>query len=342
MAQAKQPPKGSKAMRLAHLFRTLERLQRVPSPWGVSYHILRRHVHVLAISCPTQSGGERLAPIPVFEEAHLRAVCDVLGDTHLGLTNTEIDRLLAECGIEVTRPKEDRYVVVLGANKRDRLFGILERRQRQDRCGNHVAAFIKAAMAPVRYTANPQLYEDRRARLNTALAFAGYQLGANGELHVITPSTTLTEAQERADRLRGELRRRGVHPGVLEFCREELLVEDYFHATLEATKSVAEKMRKRTGLTLDGNGLVEEACGFEKRRPPLLAFNTLSTPQEESEHRGLASLVKGLFSAFRNPTAHAPRIHWPISEQDALDVLTLVSLIHRRLDNALVYPIREP
>ena len=33
--------------------------------------------------------------------------------------------------------------------------------------------------------------------------------------------------------------------------------------------------------------------------------------------------------------AHAPKIHWPINEQDALDILTLASLLHRRLDSAV-------
>jgi len=41
-----------------------------------------------------------------------------------------------------------------------------------------------------------------------------------------------------------------------------------------------------------------------------------------------------LFGTFRNTTAHAPKIKWSIEDQDALDILSMVSLIHRRLDNA--------
>ncbi|WP_232254221.1 TIGR02391 family protein [Achromobacter xylosoxidans] len=43
-------------------------------------------------------------------------------------------------------------------------------------------------------------------------------------------------------------------------------------------------------------------------------------------------MLIGLFGAVRNPLAHAPKTNWPMSEQDALDILTLVSLIHRKLD----------
>jgi hypothetical protein len=42
----------------------------------------------------------------------------------------------------------------------------------------------------------------------------------------------------------------------------------------------------------------------------------------------------GLFGDVRNPLAHAPKMTWPMFEQDALDILRLVSLIHRKLDRA--------
>jgi uncharacterized protein (TIGR02391 family) len=50
------------------------------------------------------------------------------------------------------------------------------------------------------------------------------------------------------------------------------------------------------------------------------------------------NLMKGMFGAFRNVTAHAPRISWEITEQDALDLLTIASLLHRRLDAAIRTP----
>jgi len=67
----------------------------------------------------------------------------------------------------------------------------------------------------------------------------------------------------------------------------------------------------------------------------MLAFNSLQTKTEQSEHKGLMNLVKGLFGTFRNTTAHAPKIKWVIREQDALDMLSLASLLHRRLDEAV-------
>lgn len=71
---------------------------------------------------------------------------------------------------------------------------------------------------------------------------------------------------------------------------------------------------------------VNEDIGIEK---PILALNPLLTKSEKSDQKGFTSVLVGLFGAFRNPLAHAPR---PMIEQDALDTLSQVSRVHRRLD----------
>lgn len=40
-----------------------------------------------------------MAAIPSLDETHLRAVCEVLGDTYSGLSGSEIGRYLRECNI---------------------------------------------------------------------------------------------------------------------------------------------------------------------------------------------------------------------------------------------------
>ena len=116
---------------------------------------------------------------------------------------------------------------------------------------------------------------------------------------------------------------------MLNYCRAELLDENYFHAVFEATKGVAERIRTLSGLTGDGADLVNKAFAGQQ---PVLLLGPLTTESGKSEQKGFANLLVGLFGAVRNPLAHAPKTNWPMSEQDALDILTLVSLIHRKLD----------
>lgn len=160
-------------------------------------------------------------------------------------------------------------------------------------------------MNPVRFLRRKEEYEDHRSNLNVVLAFSGLFIGEDGRMRPVTAARTIDEAEQRASRLRKALARRAVHGDVLPFCRAELLQENYFHAVFEATKSVADKIHEMTSLTSDGIELVDRAFGL---RNPLLAFNSLRTETEQSEHTGLANLLKGLFGTFRNTTSHAPRL----------------------------------
>jgi len=264
-----------------------------------------------------------MGSINTFQEETLQAICNVLGDTQNGLTGSEIGRLLERIGIEDPTPTR---------TKRYRLFNALSKRQKRDRSGNKVAEFIHTAMNPVRYAKDRERHEFLRSELNVALAFAGLELGEDGKLRHTERAETLTDAEERAETLEKKLKSRGVHPDVLDFCRAELLEENYFHAVFEATKSVADKIRDKANLTTDGARLVDDAFALGQSGVPILAINTLESETEKSEQKGFANLLKGLFGTFRNTTAHAPKIKWEIEEQDALDLFTLASLCHRRID----------
>ena len=260
-----------------------------------------------------------------MDPAHLEAVCKVLGDTASGLTGGEIERLLRARGIADPGP----------ITKWQRLHQAFLAQQTRDRCANNVVAFIADAMAPARYLNSRQVFEIRRAALNVALAFEGLSVRDDGNVERREVAKTLSEAEGRASLLRRALQDRKVHPEVLKFCRAELLEDNYFHAVLEATKSVADRLRGLTGLTEDGSELADKALMLGAAGHPRLALNSCGEESERSEQKGFAWLVKGLFGAFRNPTAHAPRISWTMSEQDALDILSTISYVHRRLDSAV-------
>jgi uncharacterized protein (TIGR02391 family) len=261
--------------------------------------------------------------IPKINESHLEAICNVIGNTSKGLTGSEIGKFLVICKINDPEPS---------ITKRVRLFEALRLKQNRDNCSNNVLNFIQTALDPARFVGRLQEFNRFRDDLNEALAFAGYYLGENGKLREVLQANTLGEAQERANRLRSKLNDRRVHSDVLRFCSAELLQENYFHAVFEATKSVAQKIREKTGRTGDGADIVDEAFRISA---PLLAINSLRSETEQSEQKGFANLLKGMFGTFRNVTGHAPKIIWPISEEDALDLLSLVSYLHRRLDSAI-------
>ena len=261
-----------------------------------------------------------------LSQGQIRAIADALGHTTDGLSGTEIAELLAACQIVDVEP---------GITKRHRLYSALANDQNIRQARTHILGFIRKAMRPERFLRSPERFEPMRVLVNEALSFAGLAVDAAGSVGSVEQATTLTEAQRRARELRADLATRGVHPDVLRFCREELVADDYFHAVLEAVKSIAAKLRARTGLTDDGGALIDRTLAGDL---PMLAINPLRTESERSEQKGFANLVRGTFGMFRNTTAHEARIHWPIGKEDAEDLLSLVSLIHRRLDASQMLP----
>ena len=67
---------------------------------------------------------------PRLDEANLKAICDILGDTGSGLTGSEISKYLRERNIPDPYP---------GITKRHRLYEALARQQRADACANNAS-----------------------------------------------------------------------------------------------------------------------------------------------------------------------------------------------------------
>lgn len=223
-------------------------------------------------------------------------------------------------------------------SKRDRLFNALSARQDRDGCGNSVLAFVTKALAPVRFHESPGAFEALRAEVDVPLGFAGYYVDDAGKLRLKSKAKTLSEARRRAMRLRSQLVDRGAHPRLMRYCVAEIDDDNYFHAVLEGSKSLADEIRRRTGRTEDGVPLIDAVFETGKRGHPLLVLNNMSTDTERSRQKGLASSLRGVFGSLRNPAAHEPKIKSTVTEQDAVDELCHMSYLHRRLDECHEVP----
>jgi uncharacterized protein (TIGR02391 family) len=263
--------------------------------------------------------NEKIKP---FRSGDLEALCKVLADTDTGLTGSEIGHILAQIGVIDTDPTMTKW---------KRLYNALAENQNIRQDGNRVLSFIAKALHPTRYINNSEHYESMLRGVNTVLAFHGLNFRDDGKFHTIKPVSTLAEAEKRAQKFTTSVSDRNLHKDLLRFCRAELLQKNYFHAVLEATKSVASKVRLLTGLNSDGAKLIDEAFGGTS---PILKINAFKTDTDKSEQKGFVNLAKGLFGTFRNPTVHAPKIEWDLEEQDALDLFTLASYVLRRIDNS--------
>ena len=272
-------------------------------------------------------------------------------------THKVLDRKFAELGIREQRPdanpseeanfkamglQRDIHYYVQGPSKRDRLRNALDFQNR--RSGNKgVLQLIKALNEPVVYVGCPEEFKEFCAAINRILRFHGVEYRDDGEFYNVAPTRTLTEAERRAKALQNRMASRRIHPEVRKFCQAEYMQENYFHAALEAYKGLAERIRERTGLASDGVVLMKQA--FERPSSkeggyPTLAFNDLSTTTQRNEHDGFLDMLIGCTKLFRNPMSHTPKLKWGRDIDDAVDCLTLISLLNFVLDDC--YPTTPP
>lgn len=184
---------------------------------------------------------------------------------------------------------------------------------------------------PVKF-ATQEAFEDVLYKFNTSLAHDGLKLSFNNGkklVHRTSKARDINDAKAKANHLKQILESREIHPYVLQFCKAELLQDNYFHAVLEASKSIYDRIRNLSHLNADGSKLIDLAFSTKN---PILKINSLITQSEISEQIGFINLIKGTTSMFRNPTAHEAKIYWSISKEEAIDLLTIISYIHKKLD----------
>lgn len=254
-----------------------------------------------------------------LSQGALERISKIIGDTSEGLTGSEIGYFLENSGLIDTDPSLTKW---------KRLYNAFVTYQNTSQCSNLILKFIQTTVHPTRYTDNNE-FESKRLIINEALAYAGYELQSNGKLKEVTQATTISEAQLRANRLLESLKCRGAHAEIFKYCTAELVDKNYFHAVFEVCKGLFARIRALSLINADGIELVQYVFNH-----PVLVINAYQSKQEKDEQKGFEAILEGICKMFRNPEAHQPKIEWPVSEQDALEILSLISYCHRRLDNA--------
>lgn len=94
------------------------------------------------------------------------------------------------------------------------------------------------------------------------------------------------------------------------------------------------RLRGAAGGVGDGAGVVNKVLALGASGVPMLAINDLRGETDEREQARFANLLIGLYGMYRNPVAHDPRTDRGVSDDELLEMLTTLSMVHRRLDGA--------
>ncbi|MBU9380546.1 TIGR02391 family protein [Burkholderia gladioli] len=150
------------------------------------------------------------------------------------------------------------------------------------------------------------------------------------ELHALIPEYPL-------------LHWRHLHESLKEGVAEYYKNKQYGHAADQGAKLYGAKIRELSGEDIDGVKLAD-MFSIRTRADKVTKYanvqiNDLGTESKSNMQEGQQFLTRGLMTGFRNPINHAPMgkiVPEVISELDCLNILSLVSYLTTRLDNAEV------
>ena len=130
-----------------------------------------------------------------------------------------------------------------------------------------------------------------------------------------------------------ELHWRHLHDELKDRIKSYYENKQYGEAADQGTRIYCEVIRRLTGLEEDGTDLTGQVFGGDM----IIKVADTSTESGENIQKGQEALSRGLITGFRNPVAHAPIdtvVPNTFTELDCLNILSLVSYLLTRLDNA--------
>ena len=125
------------------------------------------------------------------------------------------------------------------------------------------------------------------------------------------------------------------HSEIIKHCRTYYGQGNYFHAVFEAAKAYNNLVKSKAQSTKDGAPLMHRVWNA---RNGVLKVNSCTSETDRNVQDGIKFLSAGLMSVIRNPAAHESALEWPVDEQDAIDILSLVSFLLRQYDKAVYSP----
>ncbi len=261
------------------------------------------------------------AELQAFGLEAIEMLSQTIGDH---FTGSEITRLFRGSGYpEFVHDQSTKWRFVANAFE-----------QLQASAGNkphHVLKVIQTASNPQGWIRNREGFEKFLSTVNSVLEFYGLRIGDDGLLQETANKAVTVRHAKSPDEL--AIDNRGLHPHVIRHARSHFCRGAYFHAVFECCKAFDKAVRDNTGISKSGQPLMSEALNLNGP----LKLNSQRTTSEKDEQQGIMYLCMGLMNAARNPQAHEPELNWPMTRDDALDVLGLISFLYRKLENGVVF-----
>jgi uncharacterized protein (TIGR02391 family) len=253
-----------------------------------------------------------------FSLSALESLAKIIGDRYTG---SEITELFTKADLP--------GIVHDGSTKWRFVYASFKELQKTHYGDYKIIKVIQVLCGSQEYIGNQEHHRTILDLVNEILAFN--RLKVNDEGIVVVPESITPQLRQSVSRVEKLFDSRNYHYEVRKHARDLFVDEKYFHAVFECCKAFDKYVQSKSLISASGFSLMSKALSIEGP----LKVNGQSTESEIDEQKGVMHLCMGLSSAVRNIKAHEPVLEWPITEEDALDILSLISFLWRKIDDSI-------
>ncbi|MCR4422590.1 MAG: TIGR02391 family protein [Exilispira sp.] len=259
--------------------------------------------------------------IKPFDLSALEKIAKIVGERYTG---SEITEFFRKAGF--TNIRHD------GSTKWKFVYAALEELQKQPYGPYNIAKVIEKLCYPQEYFEKAEYYKEIVEKMNEILAFYDMEVNFKTGKIIVKPSNspTLRSQHSQAELI---FDARNFHLEVRKHSRLLFKEGKYFYAVFECCKAFDKYVQEKSRINKHGAEL--KGAALSLKGP--LKINTQRTDTEKNEQEGIMHLCIGLMRAIRNPEAHEPELDWPITQEDALNILSLISFLWQKIDTAVYF-----
>ncbi len=219
-----------------------------------------------------------------------------------------------------------------GTTKWRFVYAALEELQKWQYGHWDIAKVIQKLCDPQEYFGQAEYHKSVIERINEILSFYGLQVDLRTGKVIRKPSIepSLRSRRSEAEELFDS---RDFHPEIRRHARLLFIEGKHFHGVFECCKAFDRLVGDKSGINKRGPELMGAA--LSPKGP--LKLNAQITETQRNEQEGVMHLCMGLMRAIRNPEAHEPELDWPLTQKDALDILSLISFLWSRIDDSVYF-----
>jgi len=250
-----------------------------------------------------------------FKDAALEEIAKIIGDSYTG---SEIFNFFSRTGHNLVLDSSTKWKYVYST--------LLE--IKKNKYGYHdILNIIKIFCDPQAFISNPELHEKILVRINKVFHFYALEISNEGSLMKRNTKRKTLEAISEDIKIFDV---RKFHSQIVLHSRKPFIDGNYSNSVFESCKAYDKQVRVFSKIDDHGASLMGRA--FSEKGP--IKINAQQTTTEKNEQEGIMQLSRGLMFAVRNPQGHEPALDWPISLEEALDLLSFLSYLFRKLENS--------